>query len=129
MADEKAPVTPTVEDLTAQVATLTTSNATLTEQVNTLTAENAALKAVNASLQEEVVAANAKVVAPKAAATKPVPVTHIGKTFVNNGTTYSLAYPKTVFEGNAINADNIVADPKLQDALIAAKHSIIKAQA
>lgn len=130
MAEIKETVTPTVEDLTAQVETLTTNNTELSAKVVQLTAENAALKAVNTSLQQEVVAANAKVAAPKAADAKPVAVTHIGKSFTVGDKTYGIAYPKTVLkDGRAITADNIIADKALQEELVEANHSIVKAQA
>ena len=109
---------------------MTTNNTELSAKVVQLTAENAALKAVNTSLQQEVVAANAKVAAPKAADAKPVAVTHIGKSFTVGDKTYGIAYPKTVLkDGRAITADNIIADKALQEELVEANHSIVKAQA
>jgi regulator of replication initiation timing len=121
---------PTVEELTTQVETLTMANTTLTTKVEELTKENTVLKLVNTSLQEEVITATAKADAPKETNKKVEPVTHIGKSFTIGDKTYGIAYPKTVLkDGRAITANNIMADKTLQEELVAANHSIVKAQA
>ena len=119
-------ITPTVEQLLAKVDEVKKLNTELQATIKTLTAEKAAIQAVNDSLTEEL----SKAVTAKptiADANKPkAPITHLGKSFEVDGKKYELAYPKVVYKGNPITADDIVADKALQADLVAANHSIVK---
>ena len=125
MVDETE-VSKEVQELQTKVDEVTKLNTELQADVKILTAEKAAIQAVNDSLTKEL----SKAVAAKpttADATKPkAPVTHLGKSFEVDGKKYELAYPKVVFKGNPITADDIVADKALQAELVAANHSIVK---
>lgn len=142
-ADSKKQLQDTLNDVSAgqrelaeKAAKLLQDNNDLTaiaqdqeKQLEALKAENEMLKAVNDELTNELEGISKKDLKAvvEASQTKAAPVLST-ESFTVAGKSYGFNYPVMVYKGKRITNDDVLASTELQEELVAAGHSMIKAK-
>jgi chromosome segregation ATPase len=111
------------------IATYEANKKAYEEKQEELKLENEGLSSLNKNLQEQVQKLSSEKTAQdfvsEIEAVKEVTIE--GKEVTVNKVTYGFNFPKQVFEGKPITADDVVADASLAKKLVEAKSSMLKA--